>query len=209
MLKVQNLLYRHILNIPSLHVRPETLTCILGESGSGKTTLLKIFNRLLTPQSGTVTFMGKNLEDYSPVELRRMLPMLPQVPVIFPGSIEDNLLMGLRFAGGGRAYPDRKRMEELLEVLRIGKRLDDAADVLSGGEKQRLAVARLILMDTQAALLDEPSAALDDNTEDAVLSFLLSLVRNEGKTLVVVTHSRRMAEACADDIILLEKAARK
>ncbi len=255
MFEVQNLRYRHILDIPYLHIRPHALTCILGESGSGKTTLLKMFNRMLSPDSGRIVFQGRELEYWASVALRRTLPMLPQTPVIFPGSIRDNVLAGLRLSGSGsrgtgegpgkvpgevpsnvpgegpgegpgkvpRAVPgevpgavpgkvpgkpEEDRIRELLDALKLKKKPEDNAQVLSGGERQRLSVARLVLMDTDAALLDEPSAALDDNTEDAVLHFLASLVRREGKTLVVVTHSRHMAETCADEILSMEELRR-
>ncbi len=223
MLEIENLRYRHILDIPHLHIRPHTFTCILGESGSGKTTLLKMFNRMLSPDSGRIVFQGRELEYWAPVALRRALPMLPQTPVIFPGSIRDNVLAGLRLSGSGSrgpgegpgnvprevpGKPDEDRIRELLDALKLKKKPEDNAQVLSGGERQRLSVARLVLMDTDAALLDEPSAALDDNTEDAVLHFLASLVRREGKTLVVVTHSRHMAETCADEILSMEELRR-
>ena len=128
--------------------------------------------------------------------------MLPQSPVIFPGDIRDNLLKGLRFSEKPDA-PD-SRMNEIISELHLNKSLDDDISQLSGGEKQRIALARVILMDPEVYLLDEPSSALDEETEKTMIDFLVKHSRINKKTLIMVTHSKKIASEYSDEIAEIE-----
>lgn len=195
--------YKDILVIESLSIPPLATTCIVGESGSGKTTLLKLLNHLLSCDRGRVLFKGDDITILDPVVLRRAVVMLPQTPLIFPGTIKDNLLLGLQF--GGKPLVGDDVLVSILARLRLNKKLTDSAVELSGGEKQRLAICRLMLMDPEVLLLDEPTSALDDNMEDVVMDLLVSFAAAERKTLILITHSRELARKYGDVIITLEK----
>lgn len=195
--------YKNILAIESLTIPPLVTTCIVGESGSGKTTILKLLNHLLSCDRGRVLFKEEDIKTLDPVELRRAVVMLPQTPLIFPGTIKDNLLLGLQF--GGKPLPGDDALVSILAKMSLKKELTDSAVELSGGEKQRLAICRLMLMDPEVLLLDEPTSALDDKMEDAVMDLLVSYAQTEQKTLILITHSRELARKYGDVIITLEK----
>lgn len=191
--------YKNILRIPELTIHEKEITCIVGESGSGKTTLLRMLNHLLSPDGGSITFQNQNLMDMDPVDLRRKVVMLPQTPVIFQGTVRDNLEVGLIFSH--KALPSGKSLEEILERVNLGKGLDENAQNLSGGEKQRLALGRILLMEPEVLLLDEPSSALDDETESLIIQTFVDYSKEQQKTLVMVTHSKALAKNYADRIL--------
>jgi len=190
---------RDILDIPRLEIRAGVVTGIVGKSGSGKTTLMKLLNRMITPESGTILYGETPLTKIDPVLLRRRVVMLGQTPVMFDGTVRDNLLIGLAFAEREPVADDELR--RLLDLMELDKALDADASSLSGGEKQRVALARVLAMRPEVALLDEPSSALDAGTERTIIDRVVAAAREEGITLVIVTHNRLMAERIADDLI--------
>jgi putative ABC transport system ATP-binding protein len=137
------------------------------------------------------------------VEHRRRVMMLSQNPVLFPGNIRDNLEVGFRLQK--TEAPGEARLREILSQVRLDKDLDGPCEQLSGGERQRLVLARVCLLDPEVYLLDEPSAALDEAAEDEIVGMAKAHIRSEGKSAVMVTHSRRVAERYADDLLVMGK----
>lgn len=199
MFLLKNVKYMHILNINELHIKKSTVTCIVGESGSGKSTLLRLLNKLISCDSGEIIYNDKPLDTIDSVELRRNVVMLPQHPAIFPGTVRDNLLIGLKFAE--KPVADDEKLREILVMVHLSKKLDDVSDKLSGGEKQRLALGRVILLDPQVFLLDEPSSALDEETEHIIIEKLVAYTKEANKTLIMVTHSKKVAEIYSENIV--------
>ena len=202
MFEIRNLRYKDILYIERMNIKKGITTSITGRSGSGKTTLLKMLNKMISPDEGTILYEKKPVKNIDSLDLRRRVVMLPQSPVIFPGDIRDNLLKGLRFSEKPDA-PD-SRMNEIISELHLNKSLDDDISQLSGGEKQRIALARVILMDPEVYLLDEPSSALDEETEKTMIDFLVKHSRINKKTLIMVTHSKKIASEYSDEIAEIE-----
>ncbi|WP_195267162.1 ATP-binding cassette domain-containing protein [Eubacterium sp. 1001713B170207_170306_E7] len=201
MFEICNLKFKDILDIESLIIdRP--ITCIIGSSGSGKTTLLKHLNKLYTPDSGAVFYNGRDLADVPAVSLRREVVMLGQTPVIYNGDLEENLQAGLRFSE--KLPAPRDRLLKALERVKLDKPLDDPCISLSGGEKQRLCLARVMLMDAEIYLLDEPSAALDKETEHFIITNLADFVLREKKALIMVTHSEEVSSLYPGGIVRIE-----
>jgi len=188
--------YGSMLSVPDLRIGDEQITSLVGVSGSGKTTVLRLLNKMISPTRGKIFFQGVCLEQINPVQHRRNVVMLSQVPVIFKGTIRDNLCVGLRFQE--RKAPEDTALNRILKDVRLAKSLDLNAARLSGGERQRLALARVLLLDARVYLLDEPSSALDDDTEEFIFDMLTSHARQTGKTIVMVTHSRIIARRYAD-----------
>lgn len=194
--------YKDILYIKRLVIPEGKIVSLVGPSGSGKTTALKLFNRMITPDSGCIYFRGDNIDKLDPVRLRRSAVMLPQNPLIFPGSIRDNLLIGSYYSDKKR--PGNDELERLLAEFKVTKDLAADTAKLSGGEKQRLSLARIILMDPDVLLLDEPSSSLDDYTEELIIDYITNFSKARRKTLIMVTHSKTVAKKYSDLIVIIE-----
>jgi len=195
--------YLNILDIPSLTIRPGIITSILGPSGSGKTSLLRLLNKMASPTSGRIVYNGTDLSQVKPVEHRRRIVMMSQSPVIFEGTLRDNLTAGLRFQQ--KELPDEGKLREVCKRVRLAQPLDSPSGNLSGGEKQRLALGRIILLDPDVYLLDEPASGLDDETAGGIFDMLVEKIRLQNKTMVLVTHSTTAARRISDDLIRINR----
>ncbi|OWZ84993.1 ABC transporter ATP-binding protein [Natranaerobius trueperi] len=203
MYDLKNVGYQNIIYIEDLEIKKGLITSIVGESGSGKTTLLRLLNQLISHDTGDIYFEGENIETMDTIALRRKAIMLPQNPIIISQTIRDNLNLGLELS-----EKPKKEDSELIEALKffnLDKDLDSDATKLSGGEKQRLSFARILLMDPEVFLLDEPSSALNEELEDVVLSRFFNYSKKNNKAVVMVTHSRTIAFKYSDEIISVEK----
>lgn len=199
MFTFDNVKYKDILAIDDLKIELGKVTCIIGPSGSGKPTFLRLINKLISPDSGVISLNGENIADINSVEYRRRVPILSQSPVVFPGTIRDNLLIGRKFQEKDGLNDDK--LLEALKAVSLDEPLDKDVDNLSGGEQQRVSIARLMLLDSEVYLLDEPSSALDDLTEDFVIKSMVDMARDENKTIIYVTHSNSMADKYSDRVI--------
>lgn len=191
--------FRDILDLPSLHIQTEKITTLVGVSGSGKTTILRLLNKMLSPTEGRILMGESDLAQVDSVAHRRQVTMLGQAPVLFEGTVRDNLNMGLRFQD--KKLADDRQLAAMLEQVKLAKSLDSSPHNLSGGEKQRLALARVLLVDSPVILLDEPSSALDEQTGESVIQMVAEHVKQRHKTLVMVTHSPTIAQRYSDCII--------
>ncbi|MCF6094358.1 ATP-binding cassette domain-containing protein [Microaerobacter geothermalis] len=203
MFKLNHVKVKGILDIDQLVIPSHRITCIVGESGSGKTTLLKLLNHLISCDEGEIWVDNIPISQWDPIELRRSVVMLPQTPAIFKGTVRDNLLIGLIFSE--KPSVQDVQLSEVLEKVRLHKELDQDADSLSGGEKQRLALARVLLMTPLVLLLDEPSSALDEDTTNFVMQQLAGYVKTQQKTMVMVTHSKAVVQSFADHVVEIHK----
>ncbi|WP_353947869.1 ATP-binding cassette domain-containing protein [Sporolactobacillus sp. Y61] len=199
---IKNLRYKNILSIDRLSISSGVVTCIIGESGSGKSTLLKMIDNMISPEYGTIEVLGKSIDAWNPIELRRRIVMMSQTPVMFPGDVRENLLIGLKFSD--MPPVSDSRLKELLDMVRLHKSLDDDSDSLSGGEAQRVSLARILLINPPILLLDEPSSALDEETTAFVLQKVVDHVKASKSTLIMVTHSSAVVREFAEQVIEIE-----
>ncbi|MEC0274040.1 ATP-binding cassette domain-containing protein [Peribacillus frigoritolerans] len=202
--RLENIKYKGILNIDDLQIPAYMVTCLTGESGAGKTSLLRLLNRMDDPDSGSIYYQDQLLDEINPIELRRKVTMLSQAPFTLPGTIEENLQIGLELTE--REKKDKEELVKALETVQLQKSLDESAENLSGGEKQRLALARLLLLNPEVYLLDEPTSALDEEAELMVMGRFLEEVKREKGTVIMITHSKQLADMCAEQRIVLKKA---
>ncbi len=181
---------------------------IVGQSGVGKSTFLHILGTLDRPTAGVVRFRGEDVFARSREALAalrgRFLGFVFQFHHLLPefSAIENVMMPGL--IQGQSQDEMRPRAERMLRDVDLAHRLDHAVGKLSGGERQRVAVARALVLDPPLVLADEPTGNLDPATGDQVAELLFEMNRTRGTTLVVVTHSERMAEQLGRVLVLRE-----
>ena len=184
-------------------LRGETIA-VRGRSGSGKSTLLNLVGGIDTPDAGRVVVAGVDLTGLS--ERDRTLFRREHIGFVYQAfnlvptlDVADNIRLVLELNG----VPPREsqdRIEELLEAVGLADRADSYPDVLSGGEQQRVAIARALCHEPAVVIADEPTGNLDDSTADVVLALLDRLVRERGGTMLIATHSTRVAAVCDREI---------
>lgn len=201
--KIEKVKFKNILSIDDLGIEENKITCIVGPSGSDKSTFVKLLNKMISPDSGKIYYRGQDLDEINSINLRRKVLMANQSPAIYKGTVKDNLLIGLKFSEEPLASDET--LEQILSDLKIKKSLNDQVENLSGGEKQRISLGRLLLMDGEVLILDEPSSALDQDTEAFVMDYILSYVRAKNKSLLVVTHSKKLVQDYADALIEIKE----
>lgn len=203
MFKLKDVKFKDIIDIDELTIEDNMITAVLGPSGGGKTTFLKLLNNMISADDGNIYYKNRLVEEYDPVQLRRKVVMLPQDPQIFKGSIKDNFKLTEELTG--KEYSDEKVYKSLLKKVSLDKNLYDDADKLSGGERQRLALARVMLLEPETLLLDEPSSSLDLETEEIIIDMVVNYAKDNCRTMIMVTHSRDIADQFAERIINIEK----
>ena len=174
-------------------------TAIVGPSGAGKSTLLRLLNRLADPVAGVVRFGGRDVRELDVLALRRDAVLVPQIPAPLPGTVHANVEYGPSICD--RSPPDVERCLELAGL--DGSYAPRDAARLSVGEQQRLMLARALALEPEALLLDEPTAALDEEARDGVEQTLQELHDRTGVSCVLVTHDRGQARRLATETIEL------
>ena len=174
------------------------LTVIAGPSGAGKSTMLRLCNRLDAPTAGVISYRGRDMAGIDPLHLRRMVAMVFQHPVVFPGSVRDNLLT---------ARPARPSLiAESLDAADLdASYLDRRADDLSGGEQQRVCLARALCTEPDVVLMDEPTSSLDPRATRAIERQTRALVA-AGHPIVWVSHDLDQLGRIADEVVLIDHA---
>lgn len=177
---------------------------LLGPSGAGKTTLLRLLNRMEDPSSGEITYEGKNIKDIPVLELRRKVGMVFQIPVVFDGTVKENLMIPYRL-GLITGNSDEKELENALNLAGLQTDfLRRNASSLSVGEKQRLNVARALINKPEVLLLDEPTSALDPGSAMRLIHSIRELNEHLGLTVIMVTHQMEYAKLLGGRIIHIE-----
>ncbi|MDB5287128.1 MAG: glycine/betaine transporter ATP-binding protein [Mucilaginibacter sp.] len=179
---------------------------LLGTSGCGKTTTLKILNRLIEPNSGTISIDGKNILEQPPELLRRGIGYVLQNNGLFPHyTVAENIAIVPNLLKWDKAKT-QKRIDELLEKLHLTKDYLNAYPTeLSGGQQQRIGLARALVANPPVLLMDEPFGALDNVTRSKIHDEFKALDELKRKTIIMVTHDVQEAFELADRIALMDK----
>lgn len=194
---------RVALEVPRLEVRRGETLAVIGPNGCGKSTLLRVMALLQRPQAGEVYIGGEKVDPRgSLLAHRRRLAIVFQEALLLDASAYENAAVGLRFRGlaAGQA---RKRVEFWLERLGVGRLGRRRAHTLSGGEAQRVSLARALVLEPELLLLDEPFSALDAPSRAALIDDLGQILAETAVTTVLVTHDRGEAIALADHLAVL------
>ena len=190
---------RVILELEQLKLQPGETLAILGANGAGKSTLLRVAGGLRRPTRGNVLLHGR---DVTPAQVRAVSAAVLQRPLLRRGSVRVNVETGLRFKRVPAAER-RKRAAQWLERLGLEPLADRSADSISGGEAQRVSLARALALAPELLLLDEPFAALDAPTRAELLADVRDILTSTRTTALLVTHDRHEAAATADCTAIL------
>lgn len=174
---------------------------IIGPSGAGKSTLIKLINRLIDATEGKILIDGNDIKNYDIIQLRRKIGMVFQQPYLFEGTVEDNIKYGPMLKG--------KRDVDVEYYLRIvgldksysKKKVDD----LSGGEAQRISIARTLANEPEVLLLDEPTSALDPASTQVIEELVIDLKNKLNLTFIWITHNMEQAKRVGDYTIFINK----
>jgi tungstate transport system ATP-binding protein len=193
---------RLVLNIESLEIYRGEVLALVGPSGSGKSTLLRVLNFLEPPNLGSIEFEGRVYNpDQSPeLEMRRWVVTVFQRPMLLNRSVWDNVAYGLRLRGERDVKP---RVQQALVQVGLDALARQRASTLSGGEAQRVALARALAIRPKVLLLDEPTANLDPYNVGLIEGIIQRLNREQGISLVLVTHNIFQARRLAQRVVFL------
>ena len=187
-----------VLNNVSLHVQNHELVSIIGPSGAGKTTLLQVMGTLCRPDAGTLRIGDTQVLDLKGTALARFrnshLGFIFQFHQLLPEftALENVMIPGI--IAGDREQDVRRRAAELLDFMNLGARADHKPSELSGGENQRVAVARALLNRPDVILADEPTGSLDSANREELYRLFFELRKEMGQTFVIVTHDEELAK---------------
>ncbi len=193
---------RDVLVVDSLDIqRGETLT-VVGPNGAGKSTLLLTLARLLKPSRGDIVYDGKSLKQWNELDYRRRISFVFQSPLLMDMTVEQNVALGLKFRGAPKEET-HERVEKWIKQLGVESLAKRRASELSGGEAQRVSLARALVLDPELLLLDEPFAALDPPTHAKLLDDLSTLLQEDHRTAVFVTHNLNEAAKVSHRIAVI------
>ena len=193
------------LEIPSLEFQEGKIYAIFGHNGAGKTTLLNLLAFLDFPQEGKVLFKEKEIvpRNSDLVSLRKKVTLAMQNPYLFEGSVIQNLYYGLKLRS--LMFNEvKEKIENTLYMLGLWGLRNRDVQTLSGGERQKLALARAIILDVEVLLLDEPTPHLDETCTTFIEKFINDIVTNRSsQTLIMATHNLEQAHRLSKEIIFL------
>jgi putative ABC transport system ATP-binding protein len=185
----------------SIQIPPGEVLAVVGPSGAGKSSFLRLLNRLDEPTGGIVLLNGEDYRGIAPRELRRRVGMVMQTAYLFPGSVAANIEFGPRQHGETLST---EQIAALLDRVGLAGYQDRDVGNLSGGEAQRVSVARTLANAPEALLLDEPTSALDEASARGIEALLLDIIQERRMTCVIVTHNTAQAARIAGRAMVLE-----
>jgi iron complex transport system ATP-binding protein len=197
-----------ILDNISVEIKPGEFFIIIGPNGAGKTTLLKALASLLPLNKGNIDILGRPLTDYSKRQLAQVAAMVPQqVSTDFPFTVEETVLMGRSPHLGILAIEGKDDIaiaKQAMEFTDVAHLADRSLDQVSGGERQRVIIARAICQQPKIILLDEPTAALDPSHQLKIMNLMQRLRKEQQVTVIMVSHDLNLAGSYGDRLLLLK-----
>jgi tungstate transport system ATP-binding protein len=191
------------LDIPHLDIPLGKIWGFVGPNGCGKTTLLSILALLRRPGSGSVYLHGIEATPDKSRQLRRKVTLVHQKPVLFSRTVRSNVSYGLRVSGFS-SREIKARVRDIIKEAGLAAVADRQARTLSGGEAQRVVLARGLALETPILLLDEPTNSLDDAFRPVLLELLRKANQSRGATILLATHDMNFVSSIADRIVRLE-----
>ena len=196
-----------ILKNVSFDIAPAKLVAIVGPNGSGKSTLIKCIDRILTPESGSILIDRNDTTKMKRMDVARNLAYVPQSSLrVFPNTVFDTVLMGRRpHIGWLSSEEDEEKVWEVLRLLGIEELGMNSFNELSGGQQQKVLIARALVQEAKVMLLDEPTSNLDIWHQLDVMSIIKNLVKKKVVTALMAIHDLNIASKYADRIIMMKR----
>lgn len=193
---------RVVVEIDEFEINKDQVLAVIGPNGAGKSSFLHILTRLLRIDQGDVLWDDRSIFAMPALEYRRKLALVMQEPLLLDRSVRDNIAIGLNFRGEEKTEIDRK-ITIWAEKFRISNLLDRPAKKISGGEAQRVSLARAFVLEPELLLLDEPFSALDPQTRKEIVKDLKVVLTQTKTTTVFVTHDLNDVAILADQVVLV------
>ncbi len=203
MLKTKNLSFKNIIFYNDIHIKKLKINFIMGESGCGKSTLLKLFNRTENFSSGEILYEDKPILEIDSIALRKEIKLISQTTFLFSGTIKENFELFYKYCE--ITDLSEEKMNYFLKLTEANFAPDSLCDTLSGGERQRVYIAICLSMKSNVIMLDEPTAALDDKLAVKVLENIICYAKENGKTLIVISHDNNLTKKFAENTINLSR----
>lgn len=193
---------RDALIINSLQIQRGETLAIVGPNGAGKSTLLLALAQLIKPASGQIIFNGSPISHMDDLEYRRKISFVFQDPLLMDMTVENNIALGLKFRGTDKEET-RTRVDRWSKAMGVESLLERRAGQLSGGEAQRVSLARAFVLDPELLLMDEPFSAVDPPTRAQLLKDLSNLLSQDHRTTIIVTHNLKEAAQVGDRVAVI------
>ncbi len=193
---------RDALTISSLDIKRGETLAVVGPNGAGKSTLLLALARLIKPTRGEMTFNGSPISKMNDLEYRRKISFVFQDPLLMDMTVEKNIALGLKFRGTDKDEI-RTRVNRWSKAMGVESLLGRRAGQLSGGEAQRVSLARAFILDPELLLMDEPFSAVDPPTRAQLLKDLSKLLSHDHRTTIFVTHNLKEAAQVGDRVAVI------
>jgi tungstate transport system ATP-binding protein len=206
MIEISNLLIQrngcNVLRVASLHIQRGETLAVVGPNGAGKSTLLLALAHLLKPAQGEIKFNNKNLKEWNDLEYRRRIAFVFQDPLLMDMTVEQNIALGLNFRGMEKDHI-HVQVDKWSKSMGIDSLHARRSNQLSGGEAQRVSLARAFVLEPELLLMDEPFSAVDPQTRGQLLNDLSSVLAQEHRTTIFVTHNLKEAAQMGDRVAVV------
>jgi len=208
-LKIKNVAFNygsvHVLKNICIELAESEMLGVVGPNGAGKSTLIRCIDRILKPQHGTILLDGQNINDMRQMELARKIGYIPQTTAqAFPATVFDTVLMGRRPHLGWRSCEkDTEKVLDMLQMLNIEEFAMRDINELSGGQRQKVFIARALTQEPDVLLLDEPTSNLDIRHQLEVMDIIMNIVRDKGITAITAIHDLNLASRYANRMVML------
>lgn len=191
----------------TIKVERGEIVSLVGPNGSGKTTLLKCINKILKPKKGTILVQGVDVRKKSFKELAKFIGYIPQsTPASFPLSVFDVVLLGRKpYVNWGVSDRDKEIVSEMLDAMGLKDLALRMIDELSGGEKQKVILARALAQEPEVLLLDEPTSNLDLRHQLEILNLVSGMVKEKGLSAIMAIHDLNLASRFSDKVVMLKE----
>ena len=201
--KAKQLCFHDTICFADLEIPNVKTTFVTGPSGAGKSTLLRLLNGVLSPTHGQLYYLGRNLEEFDTIELRKEVLLVSQAVFLFDGSIRDNF--AAFYEHREKNLPGDETIKKFLAICCLPFEPDATTNTMSGGEKQRLYLAIFLSFHPAVLMLDEPTSALDSETANRVMQNIITYCQAEGITVIAVSHDQALTKRFGENILTLER----